>query len=633
MTDDLKLLFIHGQNGESDSPKFVSSLNNVLTGMGYPTLNLGQPGMDSKRSLLIAPTYTDVLKASREFEPPIPRTPVPEGKVRSQARVEYERHLGQTELHLRRFAEGPGRGLVSPIPRTAMDGGVWLMAQAPFRGVKRYVTNTDARRAVLRHLLSQIGSESNLVIVAHSLGTIVATGILPRLPEGTKVPLLVTIGSPLRINPVKDVSDLRENFPYHMVKLWVNLYDPRDPATLGRGLSASYPAALDVRVNTGKKHGADVYLSRPAAGELIGRAFFGELSETEKLSNVPQRGVSDYRDFESYRHALLRFVWLQELIDSDTEKPKRQQSITRARDYLQQLFIDKQPVESVGPRPFPTRWARDQITGRFGVSELLMQLILLYADDPVPPFDFTSISGDHRQSAIVATLRQVTTDAQLVSMTALIAAPAGSKAEAVGRTVVDAWHHAGSIGGTSRVAKVRAPGDAVLAVLGGDIQDAVPESEQGATFVLSSMTDLAAGGAVGALLTVLVMIHTAESSASAEDAKAAADAIRAQLVAAALELPPQLFRGALRVLMAHALAEKAVSEPEAGALAHSLVREMLPAARLQRDKRKELSWDYRRFSPIKGEFSLNPSPQVDQAKDRVEAVQKAISWLHKHVRQ
>jgi pimeloyl-ACP methyl ester carboxylesterase len=70
------------------------------------------------------------------------------------------------------------------------------------------------------------------VVVAHSLGTIVAYRLLRDANEKAKVPLFVTLGSPLGINAVK--QHLRPpalNIPEGVTK-WLNGTDERDYVAL-----------------------------------------------------------------------------------------------------------------------------------------------------------------------------------------------------------------------------------------------------------------------------------------------------------------------------------------------------------------------------------------------------------------
>jgi pimeloyl-ACP methyl ester carboxylesterase len=71
------------------------------------------------------------------------------------------------------------------------------------------------------------------LLVAHSMGTMVAYDVLRNCPECPLVDTLVTLGSPLGIREVQDeliaegASDV--DFPAAKLSRWVNVYDPLDP--------------------------------------------------------------------------------------------------------------------------------------------------------------------------------------------------------------------------------------------------------------------------------------------------------------------------------------------------------------------------------------------------------------------
>ncbi len=70
-------------------------------------------------------------------------------------------------------------------------------------------------------------SNEKTVVVSHSLGTIISYVLLRRLQTSDKIPLFVTLGSPLGIKIVKD----RINGPYirpPSVSKWINGSDPED---------------------------------------------------------------------------------------------------------------------------------------------------------------------------------------------------------------------------------------------------------------------------------------------------------------------------------------------------------------------------------------------------------------------
>jgi len=130
------------------------------------------------------------------------------------------------------------------------------------RDVYIYCTNPAARVAVDRTVQALLTKEPT-VIVAHSLGTVVAYSVLKNATE-YNVPLLVTVGCPLGIRAVRDL-----NRPIHWpetVGQWYNAFDTRDVVALypldeenfdvGRGIQNN----PNVRNHTDNRHGIDGYL-------------------------------------------------------------------------------------------------------------------------------------------------------------------------------------------------------------------------------------------------------------------------------------------------------------------------------------------------------------------------------------
>lgn len=76
------------------------------------------------------------------------------------------------------------------------------------------------------------------VVVAHSLGTLLSYEILAENPS-RRVPLFVTLGSPLPVRIVRDYVGKRHSFPKPPIERWINGYNRTDFITLGRELSRS----------------------------------------------------------------------------------------------------------------------------------------------------------------------------------------------------------------------------------------------------------------------------------------------------------------------------------------------------------------------------------------------------------
>ena len=93
----------------------------------------------------------------------------------------------------------------------------------------------EPMRAVLRGVLDSI--EGPVVVLAHSLGTIIAHDVLR---EGAReVPLFLTVGSPLGVQEVQDLIVRPLEVPAGVVA-WRNVSDWRDVVALDHTLRPAY---------------------------------------------------------------------------------------------------------------------------------------------------------------------------------------------------------------------------------------------------------------------------------------------------------------------------------------------------------------------------------------------------------
>jgi hypothetical protein len=116
-----------------------------------------------------------------------------------------------------------------------------------------------------------------VLVVAHSLGTIVAYRILRRRSETSAVPLLLTLGSPLGINAVKDRLHPPALQRPDGVARWLNGNDQRDYVALFERLDEQTFAAEIENINDMHNSHADAhaiadYLRDPRVTEAIARA-------------------------------------------------------------------------------------------------------------------------------------------------------------------------------------------------------------------------------------------------------------------------------------------------------------------------------------------------------------------------
>lgn len=143
------------------------------------------------------------------------------------------------------------------------------------RDVHRYLTRPGIRDRIEAGVRTALSVDTPSVVVAHSLGTVVAYNLLRREAEtcGWKVPMLITLGSPLGVRAIR----LRLAPIVHPVGVaaWFNARDPRDLVALHPLDTESFsikPAIEnknDVVNDTENRHGISGYLRDPEIARRI----------------------------------------------------------------------------------------------------------------------------------------------------------------------------------------------------------------------------------------------------------------------------------------------------------------------------------------------------------------------------
>ena len=125
--------------------------------------------------------------------------------------------------------------------------------------------NKDVVRRDINHIVDSYLDDRPTIVVAHSLGTIVAYDVLRTRPRD--VPLFMTLGSPLGIRTIR-IRLTPLSFPGGVAR-WENYYDDRDPIALypldaaNFGVVPEIPNVSDIKNQTDNRHGIVGYLSRP----------------------------------------------------------------------------------------------------------------------------------------------------------------------------------------------------------------------------------------------------------------------------------------------------------------------------------------------------------------------------------
>jgi hypothetical protein len=118
----------------------------------------------------------------------------------------------------------------------------------------RFMVRQELRKRLLDDLAKAKQAGEKIVIVSHSMGTMVAYDVARNCPECPSIDTLITIGSPLGIREVQDELVAVDagaggvDFPAAKVRRWINFYDPLDPVA-----AADPKLAGDFREVDGKR--------------------------------------------------------------------------------------------------------------------------------------------------------------------------------------------------------------------------------------------------------------------------------------------------------------------------------------------------------------------------------------------
>ncbi|MEV6482506.1 hypothetical protein [Streptomyces sp. NPDC051576] len=305
------MLFIHGRGQEFKDPEELR--RTWLAGLTAGLIRAGLSGGALDRIPLVLPFYGNVLYGitadlardplELESMPDGPDEPAPLHPYLPKDVGDLEQNLlydmtresgtasragrrGQTDLEGmdQLLAEAGRRTLSWNVTRQAL---LALARHTPFdqsyisehlRDVAVYLKR--GREQVLAVVRESVPATGSLVIVSHSLGTVVACDLLEDKDIRERTTLWVTAGSPLGLEAVQ--RNLRHPGPHAMGVDWLTAHDPEDIVALGHPLptgsaSPGRPAWGDVQniaVDNGDKpHAIDRYLAHPDVARRIGRAW------------------------------------------------------------------------------------------------------------------------------------------------------------------------------------------------------------------------------------------------------------------------------------------------------------------------------------------------------------------------
>lgn len=265
----MKIVYLHGIGDGDPERLWLQALNDALGALGHPRIEDHQ---------VIAPRYDSFLMTEgiSAKMPPVTYKP----KNDDQSRREFERRQAAVYRILQEEPDASPFGFNSiPKPWMAAAHGVGVdhFPVMDLPQVRKYVNNEGLRGAIMRFILDQLPTNGEILLLGHSLGSVIAIDLLDHLPTSLHVRRFITLGSPANSNALHRGSErLLKKFPYKSVLDWTNFFNPRDIVTMGRGLAAVFPGAQDCAVSIAglDQHGAARYLSHPAVTGLIARTLY-----------------------------------------------------------------------------------------------------------------------------------------------------------------------------------------------------------------------------------------------------------------------------------------------------------------------------------------------------------------------
>lgn len=531
MPNETTLLFIHGVGDGDPSNKWQRQLSESLAEVGYPAL---------ENVNLVIPKFAHALKGADDHSEIPPRTHKRPSKTEAiQIRRDFERSMAAMEFKLGRYDQGKSRLGDDLLIHAAVEFAP-QMTQA-----SQYLRSEAIRAQVLNRILSKLPPAGRVVIVAHSLGSVIASDLLLRLPKAIEIVGFVTIGSPLghKTFNIDKVWDHLKEPPAHL-SWWVNFWNEIDPVTAHRGLSSRFNWMTDYKIEALsisklQAHSAVDYLKRPIVAEAIGYGLYGaKPKEVAVKSSAVEAKLSDTEQMAllALRYAHLINMRLQKDLKERYSGALRQVQATlidgimrwndsegRATPYaLSRLAFDLSDLEASTPVPLPCN--------HIPIDQAVLPLSALASENIISPFEI-SVKTEVRQEA----LEDVAAEMGLTSKfgsdifeAAKIAQDTLSGARGIN------WKKWGAL----------SLGAAALVAATGGLALAAAPGLAGAALLSSALASFGPGGMIGGLITAGslasaggggIAFGLASASTSAEDLEAVVERMLATEVLRSLQ--------------------------------------------------------------------------------------------------
>lgn len=306
------VVFIHGLANKPSPPALLRLWVDALRGMDGLGLDLVAKDVSHEMVYWADVLYSEPSSADEDDPPesafgetrdlePGPMPAPPKGLPADEAKffqamyrsIEERSEQVRTEIAEQEFDPATGVRAI-PLPKSwerklmgkwVRDAHLYLYDKEfenPGTG-KKYRVKAELRSRFLQALERGKARSVPLVVVSHSMGTLIAYDCLKHVVDCPKIDCLVTAGSPLGLSEVQDAwpKDWNKDsgFPQSKVPAdrWLNFYDPldlvcgADPKLKNDYRLAGSKRIQDVRVrNEGAwRHSAHKYLARTRLREKL----------------------------------------------------------------------------------------------------------------------------------------------------------------------------------------------------------------------------------------------------------------------------------------------------------------------------------------------------------------------------
>nr|WP_245346766.1 hypothetical protein [Arthrobacter stackebrandtii] len=494
---------MHGVGDGDPDGQWKAALEQSLARSGYPSLDA---------ATVIAPMYAHALKGFDEPEQLPARTfKAPNRDAAKLNRRDFERRLAAMEHRIgRQDQEHPFNEAMAYVATPVHDWAADLAVQVKsFKQAANYLSSKQIRAQVLNRILAAVPESGKVVIVAHSLGSVIAADLLLRLPVDVEVSALITIGSPLANGRFKldDLRDALTDPPPHL-SWWVNFRNAWDPVAIRRGLSSVFPWMLDHTINTGSDtnpavpHGAIAYLGHSTVADTIGCALFG--SRSKEIAFVQPAVDIPLNEVEVKTLMGLRYC---HLIKNELSGDMRRRYLIALRSVQSQTISDLYAHNAATNRPIPSQLARldfdysndnsllpEPTFDRSGTSkeEAVTLLTAVSTTNVIAPFDIT-VSKEIEQTA----LEELASEMGLKRQFGSDVLEAGKRAQGILRDSQNMqWVKVGAL----------VAGTAALVVGTGGLALTAAPGLAGAAVITSALASFGPGGMIGGLITAGALV-------------------------------------------------------------------------------------------------------------------------------